>query len=153
MADQSNKILKQWFQALEKDIKKATPSATGETRKSIHTILTKTGGMIVGGAQINAIIDGRKPTRPGAKKGNPTVQEQMLKYIKALNIRPREAEMTQLSLSWAFAKAIHRDGYEGRGPIYDKVITQQRINSLVGSLLKEKGTAIQSDTIKQFKFA
>ena len=68
MAKDSKDIIKQFGNQLTEDIKKAIPVGTGETRDSVNIEFTKSGFIIRGGAQIGAIIDGRKPTSSGAKK-------------------------------------------------------------------------------------
>jgi hypothetical protein len=153
MAEDSTKnILKTFGNKLTEDIKKAIPRGTGATQDSVYIEFTKTGFIIRGGAQIGAIIDGRKPTGPGAKKGNPTVQESVLKWIKAKGIRPKESSMSEVSLSWAIANSIHKNGYKGKGNIFKNVITSQRIASLTTALIKNETTVIQSQIIKDFKF-
>jgi len=152
MADESKNIIKKFGNRLTEDIKKAIPKGTGQTADSVNIEFTKSGFIIRGGAQIGAIIDGRKPTGPGAKKGNPTVQESVYLWIKAKGIRPRESSMSDVSLSWAIANSIHKNGYKGKGNIFKNVITESRINSLTSLLMANETTAIQSQVIKQFKF-
>jgi hypothetical protein len=151
MAKDSKEIIKQFGNKLTEDIKKAIPKGTGETQDSVNITFTKSGFVIRGGAQIGAIIDGRKPTRSGAKKGNPTLQESVLGWIEALRIKPRESSMSQVSLSWAIANSIHKNGYEGKGNIFKNVFTQSRINSLTETLISNEAISIQSNLIKQFK--
>ena len=152
MAEDSKQIIKQFGNKLTEDIKRAIPKGTGETAESVNIEFTKSGFIIRGGAQIGAIIDGRKPTSAGAKKGNPTVQESVLKWIKAKGITPRESSMSDVSLSWAMANSIHKNGFKGRGNIFAKVITKQRIASLTETLISNEAIAIQSKVIKEFKF-
>jgi len=153
MAGNSENIIKQFAENLEKDIKAAIPVATGSTRDSVHTVFrSKKGFDIFVGSQINQIINGRGPTKPGAKKGNPTLQQMMLEYIKAKSIRPREAGMTELQLSWAFAMSIHKKGFKGRGNIFANIITKTRIDSFTNVLLKDRIAVIQSDVIKNIQF-
>jgi hypothetical protein len=156
--DNSSEIIKEFGNSLTADIKKAIPKGTGATADSVNIEYTKdkkgniTGFIIRGGAQIGAIIDGRKPTKAGAKKGNPTVQQSVLAWIKAKGIRPKEASMNEVSLSWAISKSIHKKGYRGKGNIFADVITKSRIDSLTKTLIKSKTLAIQSDVIKEIKF-
>lgn len=152
MADNTKEIIKQFAEKLTEDIKAAIPVATGETRDSVKMELTKTGFIIRGGAQIGAIIDGRKPTSTGAKKGNPTLREMVLKWIKAKNIRPKESGMSQETLAFLIARSIHKNGYKGRGNIFKNVITQSRIASLTETLIRNEALAIQSNILKEFKF-
>ena len=133
-------------------MKAAVPSATGKTRDSLNIEFTKTGFIIRGGAQIGAIIDGRKPTSAGAKKGNPTVRESVLEWIKAKGIQPKESGMSQETLAFIIARSIHKNGYPGKGNIFKSVITASRITSLTQTLIRNEGIAIQSQLIKEFNF-
>lgn len=147
-------IIRQFGDALLIDMKKAIPSATGKTAESMEVIYDKNGlgFKILGGRQIGAIIDGRGPTKQGAKAGPITVQEQILEWIKSKRIQPKESTMSQLSLSWAISTSIHKRGTRGKGNIFDKVITASRIDSISRTLLDSKNTVAGSDVIKQFKF-
>ena len=152
MADNSKDIIKQFGNSLLKDMKAAVPSATGKTRDSLNIEFTKTGFIIRGGAQIGAIIDGRKPTSAGAKKGNPTVKESILEWIKAKNIQPKESGMTKETLAFLMARSIHKNGYPGKGNIFKSVITASRISSLTETLIRNEALLIQSSLIKEFNF-
>jgi hypothetical protein len=154
----SSEIIKQFGVSLTDDIKKAIPKGTGATADSVNIEYKKgkdgkiTGFTIRGAAQIDAIIDGRKPTSAGATKGNPTVQQSVLEWIRAKGITPREASMTDVSLSWAISKSIHKKGYRGKGNIFADVITKSRFDSLTKTLIQSKTAAIQSDVIKEIDF-
>ena len=152
MADNSKDIIKQFGNNLLKDMKAAVPSATGKTRDSLNIEFTKTGFIIIGGAQIGAIIDGRKPTSAGAKKGNPTVRESILEWIKAKGIQPKESGMSQETLAFIISRSIHKNGYPGKGNIFKSVITASRISSLTETLIRNETLLIQSNLIKEFNF-
>lgn len=152
MSKETDEILKQFAEQLEKDLKAKVPVASGKTRDSIHTVFEKKGFTIFGGAQISAIIDGRKPTKRGAKKGTPTLQQLILMWIRERSIRPRESNMSLKSLSWAMANSIHMNGYRGQGNIFETVLTKSRFNSLTKSLLKQRTVEIKSDVVKEIKF-
>jgi len=152
MADNSKDIIKQFGNNLLKDMKAAVPSATGKTRDSLNIEFTKTGFIIRGGSQIGAIIDGRKPTSAGAKKGNPTVRESVLEWIKAKGIQPKESGMSQETLAFIISRSIHKNGYPGKGNIFKSVITASRISSLTETLIRNETLLIQSNLIKEFNF-
>lgn len=152
MANNSEKIIQQFSKALSVDLKKAIPVASGKTRDSLRVDNRKKGFTIFVGAQINAIIDGRKPTKTGAKKGSPTLQKIILDWIKVSSITPRESSMSLESLSWAISNSIHRDGVKGKGDIFAGIITKSRIDSLTKTILKDRLPEVQSDLIKSIKF-
>jgi hypothetical protein len=145
------KIVKTFADALVKDMAKAIPSASGKTAKSLRTELTPNGFVIYGGEQIGAIIDGRKPTKNGAPKGNPTLQEEIFSWIKSRSIRPKESNMSQVSLSWVISRSIHKKGYKGKGNIFKELLSLKNFSSLTSMLAQEKAITIQSSIINQYK--
>lgn len=149
----SNEQIKQFGEALLNDAKKALDpyKATGKTADSIKIKFRDKGFTITGNASIGALIYGRKPTSSGASKSSPTLQRQILEWIKAKNITPRESSMSQQSLSWVISRHIHMNGYKGKGDIFAGVINQSRINAFSKSLLKNQSTIAMSEIIKQFK--
>lgn len=148
MSDRSEEIIKQFGEDLVKDIKAAIPSATGKTRETVRIEFRKKGFDIYVGAQVGAIINGRKPTSSGASKGTPTLQQKILGWIRARSITPRESGMSVESLSWVMSNSIHKKGYPGKGNIFAEVINKKRFNSLTKTLLKDGFTSVQSDIIK-----
>lgn len=94
---------------------------------------------------ISVLIDGRPPTRSGATKGSPTLQQIIRKWIDTKGIIPRERNgqiPTLEQLSWAISKSIHMKGdllYQrgGGNNIFDGIITESRIDNLL-NLIGEK---------------
>lgn len=65
------------------------------------------------GREFNYIMTlehGRGPTKRGAKKGNPTLRESILAWIKQRNIQPEG--ISQKSLAYLISRKIHREGTE-----------------------------------------
>lgn len=151
MSKRSEEIIKQFGNDLVRDIKKAIPVATGRTRDSVRIEFRKNGFDIYVGAQVGAIINGRKPTSPGAVAGTPTLQQEILQWMRAKSITPRESNMTIESLSWAISKSIHQKGYPGKGNIFKDVLTKSRLDALTKALFKDKLLSIDSDIIKDIK--
>lgn len=147
----SKEIIKQFGDKLVGDVKGALPKATGKTAASVKIDYTDDGFTITGNASIGALVNGRKPTKSGAKKGNPTLQQSILEWIQALSIQPREESMTQLQLSWAISNSIHRKGTIGIPDLFDDVLSSNRFDSLAKTLLNEQTTVISSQILNQFK--
>lgn len=148
-------IIKQFADALAKDMQVQLDryTATGETRDSIEVVIDK-GGLgfkILGAKHIGALIDGRKPTSEGAKESDPTLQEQIFKWIKAKSIQPKERSMSVSSLAFLISRSIHENGYKGKGDIFKTVLNDQRFNSVSESLLDSKTTVASSNILKEFK--
>ena len=78
---------------------------------------------------IMTLETGRGPTKEGAKAGNPTLQENILTWLKQRGIQP--TDITQESLAYLMARKIHREGTQ----VYKDYT------------LKGKGTGILLDVI------
>jgi hypothetical protein len=124
---------------------------------SIEAEVTDTSLVITASPYINVLIDGRPPTSAGAKRGNPTLQQIIRKWIDDKGITPRIDKSGRLptkdQLSWAISKSIHLYGdrlYQrgGGNNIYDSIITPQRIDNLLSLLADQYYTIIKSITVK-----
>ena len=152
----SNEIIKQFGDSLTKDLKSSIPKATGATANSVRIEYKTSKGKITGFniwgfESIGALINGRKPTGSGASKGNPTLQQSLLIWIKAKGITPNDTNMTQVSLSWAISKSIHKNGYKANQKVAD-VFSKIRLKSFANTLVDSESIEIQSKVIKEFSF-
>jgi hypothetical protein len=96
--------------------------------------------------------DGRKPTSPGAPRGNPTLQEIILKWIDDKGLIPdlityksgRIQDMTdaKLSLSWVISQKIHREGYPQKINFYKVIETNSLKDDLDIYYVKEIRTRL-----------
>ncbi len=147
----SKEIIKQFGEQLVNDIKKALPKASGKTAASVVIDFQDNGFTISGNSSIGALINGRKPTSSGAKKGSPTLQESILEWVQTMSIQPRESNMTQLQLSWAISNSIHKKGTKGHPNLLQHELSPSRFDSLTKTLLDEQTTVISSQILNQFK--
>ncbi len=127
-------ILEQFAEALTKDVK----SVTKRFSPTIENVVSDTGFAILGSPYISTLIDGRPPTSATAKKGNPTLQEIIYKWVQDKGITAKVNEqgkaVSQLSLSWAISNSIHMHGdllYQrgGGNNIFSSIINQNRLNA------------------------
>lgn len=144
-------ILEKWGNEVIKDMKQSLPKATGKTQNSLELKTSFNSLEILGAKHIGAIINGRKPTSSGAVKGNPTLQESILEWIEALSIQPKEANMSQLALSWAISKSIHKKGYKGKGDIFKGIFTDKRIEDLEERMLARATSNINEEIFKTWQ--
>lgn len=143
MEDVFNKIAKD----LMDDMRNVIPKASGKTAQSLEAKVTPTGFEILGDKHIKNLIDGRKPTGSGATKGNPTVQQSILAWIRSKNIQPNDPKMTQESLSWAISKSIHKKGFKGKGNFFKPILTDKRFDS-ISSIVLNAQVEVTSNIIK-----
>ena len=146
-------IINELMERLIKGVKESLPNVSGKTANSVKGSVDKNklGFQITGGLQIGALVNGRKPTSAGAKKGSPTLQEMIYDWVKAKSIQPRESSMTQLQLSWAISQSIHKNGYKGDTRLFDDVLNGTSINEAASKFLTNRAFMVQSDILKQFK--
>jgi len=105
---------------------------------------------------IRVLIDGRGPTRAGAKRGNPTLQQTILSWINRHSITARANKQGKIptpeQLSWAISKSIHLRGTKlyqqgGGNNIYDNIITNARIENLLNLLTNKFRVEIKAINI------
>lgn len=142
-------ILQQFADALVPELK----SVSGRFAPSIESEVTDTSMTIYASPYIRVLIDGRGPTRTGASKGSPTLQQIIRAWIDQKSITPRANANgiipTLDQLSWAISKSIHAKGtllYQrgGGNNIYDTIITKSRIDNLVSLIGQKYFTQIQT---------
>lgn len=143
-------ILKKLGEELALEMKMKVPRVSGKTADSIEVQSDATSFTILGDKTIGALINGRKPTSASAPKGSPTLQEKIFEWIKIKGIQPNEPSMSQLSLSWAISKSIHKNGYKGKGNFFEQVLNQNRIDKISDALLTKVSEAT-SNIIKDLK--
>jgi hypothetical protein len=123
---------------------------------SISYEVTENSLIITASPYIRVLIDGRAPTRSGAKRGNPTLQELILAWINRHSITPRANKdgkvPTTEQLSWMISKSIHKYGTKlyqqgGGNNIFDTIITVDRIENLVNLMANKFYTEIQAINI------
>jgi hypothetical protein len=149
--DNTEEIINQFAEELLREYKAAVPVASGKTRDSLRIETRPTGFTMYGGAQISALINGRKPTSSGASSSGETLQQAILGWIKAKSISPRDG-ISQVSLSWAISKSIHRDGIKPKGNFFEGILTKSRIDSLTKTILTDVQPVLLSDIIKDVQF-
>lgn len=104
--------VRQKAETLEEDLRirlrSADRFATGETQEEIRQTTEQDGmGVTVtfyAPKHTWALEFGRGPTRDGAPKGNPTLVEQIEKWMTAKGL---------VGSPWPIAQKIHKEGYEG----------------------------------------
>ena len=136
MAETDREILQQFGEALVPEIKKVSKGFADTIEMEVDDdSLT-----IYASPYISVLIDGRAPTKSGAKRGSPTLQQSLRDWIDRHSIAPRPNDKGKIptldQLSWAMSKSIHLYGdrlYQqgGGNNIFDGVITESRIDTLL----------------------
>jgi hypothetical protein len=135
-------ILKKFAEDVIAGIRSRIPNVTGESSASLAYRIDAEGLTIYSSKKYFTVLEtGRKPTSPGAPKGNPTLREQILEWVKAKPIIPND--ITQESLAYLISRKIHEEGsllYRQGGKsgvisesINDKVVKEKLIDVLSDS--------------------
>lgn len=149
-------ILQQFGQKIVPELKKVSKRFAD----SIEMEVEDDSLTITASPYIRTLIDGRPPTSPNAIKGNPTLQQIIRKWIDTKGIAPRPNQFgvipTLDQLSWAISKSIHMYGdrlYQrgGGNDIFDGIITEDRIDSLLAILGENYYNRIQAINLKELK--
>ena len=102
--------------------------------------------LITGDEHIGVLVHGRPPTTANPVIGPKSLQKLILEWIPTKSITPKALPNGRIptveQLSWAISKSIHMKGdllYQrgGGSDIFDAVISQDRIDSLL-TLIEEK---------------
>jgi hypothetical protein len=128
--------LKEIFQRFIDEVEPQIKQVVGSFAPTIESEVKDYSFTIYASPYIRVLIDGRKPTREGATRGNPTLQMVILDWIKRKSIQPDKPNMTQESLSWAISKSIHKNGtllYQrgGGNRIFDNILTVDKEEKLL----------------------
>jgi hypothetical protein len=128
--------LKEIFQRFIDEVEPQIKQVVGSFAPTIESEVKDYSFTIYASPYIRVLIDGRKPTREGASKGNPTLQMVILDWIRRKSIQPDKPNMTQESLSWAISKSIHKRGtllYQrgGGNRIFDNILTVDKEEKLL----------------------
>lgn len=128
--------LKEIFQRFIDEVEPQIKQVVGSFAPTIESEVKDYSFTIYASPYIRVLIDGRKPTREGAAKGNPTLQMVILDWIRRKSIQPDKPNMTQEGLSWAISKSIHKRGtllYQrgGGNRIFDNILTVDKEEKLL----------------------
>lgn len=128
--------LKEIFQRFIDEVEPQIKQVVGSFAPTIESEVKDYSFTIYASPYIRVLIDGRKPTREGAAKGNPTLQMVILDWIRRKSIQPDKPNMTQEGLSWAISKSIHKNGtllYQrgGGNRIFDNILTVDKEEKLL----------------------
>ena len=129
-------ILKQFGEKIVPELKAVSKGFAD----SIEAEYTDTSLTITASPFIRVLIDGRGPTRSGAKSGAVTLRQRIFLWIEKNGIQARAMANgktpTSEQLSFMMARSIHRKGtllYQrgGGNNIFDTIITPSRIENLL----------------------
>ena len=113
--------------ALIQSVKDNGRYATGDTVASIKIVQTETRAQLVAAPYFYALEQGRKPTKQGATKGDPTLYTVIQKWCKAKGIDVKAA--------WPIAQSIHQNGYPGRIGVISGPLSKENVSAALAPAL------------------
>lgn len=129
----NDEIIKEEIDSILEDIialyKSSGRKASGQFEEGLEVVYEPNKATIKG----FVYLAGRGKTKKKGKAGEPTVQQQILKWLKIKGIKSVRADISQKSLAYLIARKIHREGTKRSEwlKIYEEVITDERINSII----------------------
>lgn len=129
----NDEIIKEEIDAILVDIidvyNKSGRRASGEFEKGLEAVYEHNKGTIRG----FVYLAGRGATKKKGKAGEPTLQDQILSWLKTKGIRPLNKKMKLRSLAYLIARKIHKEGTKRSEwlKVYEEVITPERIDSII----------------------
>lgn len=129
----TDEIIKEEVSAILSDIltayEESGRKASGQFAEGLQAIYEPNKATIRG----FVYLAGRGKTKKKGKAGEPTVQEQILKWLKTRGIRPIEKKMNLKTLAYLIERKIHEEGTNSSDwlKVYEQVITPERIESII----------------------
>lgn len=129
----TDEVIKEEIQSILDDIIKVYESsgrkASGQFKEGLEAVYEPNKATIRG----FVYLAGRGRTKKKGKPGEPTVLQQILKWIKTKGIRPIGDKISIKSLAYLITRKIHKEGTKRSEwlKIYEQVITPQRISDII----------------------
>jgi hypothetical protein len=132
----NDEIIKEEIDAILEDIltvyEQSGRKVSGQFEEGLEAVYSHNSATIKG----FVYLAGRGKTKKKGKAGEPTLQEQILKWIKARGITAIEDNVSQSSLAYLIARKIHKEGTNRSEwlRIYEQVITPERIDGIISRI-------------------
>ena len=129
----TDEIIKEEIEAILSDIltvyEQSGRKASGQFAEGLEAVYEPNKATIKG----FIYLAGRGKTKNKGKAGEPTVKEQILKWLKTRGIKPLEEGMKLSSLAYLIARKIHKEGTNRSDwlRVYEQVITPERIQKII----------------------
>lgn len=154
MTDQE--ILQQFAETVVPELRKVAGKSFGA---SIDYETTEDSLEIYGSPFISVLVDGRRPTKSGVRS-NPSLRDRIQFWIEEKGIQPKPDANGNIpsieSLSFMIARSIHKKGTllfqrGGGNNIFDTVLTNDRLESLLSLFGEKYINTIESGVLRELK--
>ena len=130
--------------------------ASGESAKSLKSKVSEKGdisrGILTGRDYFLQQEEGRGPTPQGARKSQPTLKDNIRKWIDFKGIGSGKTRKEKEGIAFVIARKIHQEGWNKNGARLDitKIIKEEK-KSLVKSTLGLSVDRFRSDILRAFR--
>ncbi len=154
MTDQE--ILQQFAETVVPELRKVAGKSFGA---SIDYETTSDSLEIYGSPFISVLVDGRRPTKSGVRS-NPSLKERIQFWIEEKGIQPKPDANGNIpsieSLAFMITRSIHKKGTllfqrGGGNNIFDTVLTNDRLESLLSLFGEKYLNTIESGVLRELK--
>jgi hypothetical protein len=130
----------------------APMKASGRTSDSIHAVATDMSVEVLSLRSIGTAEYGRKPTRPDAPKGNPTLFDQIKEWAKIRGIITDLDDKEQLGIVYAITKKIHAEGWKTKlNKPLSSVTDAINLDMLLRGIVAYQVSVYESGILKELK--
>lgn len=150
----NREVISNFLERKRREIISRINQATGRTARRIFSVVDHAGGTLYGPSYIEALEDGRGPTRV-ATPSKPTLREAIEEWLehRSFSLKPGQ---TKKSLSYAIAASIHRQGTRlfqrgGKSGVLSQTITEQSFDELLEQLADVNSVTIATEVVNKFK--
>lgn len=150
----NREVIANFLERKKQEIISRINQATGKTARRIFWSADQTGGILYGPHYIQALEDGRGPTR-NRTPNRPTLREAIEEWLEYRSITPRPGQ-TKKDLAYAIAASIHRRGTllfqrGGKSGVLSEPITERSFDELLERLAVINSITVSTEVVNKFK--
>lgn len=139
----SKEIITKFIDTLRVDVinsmQSSGQSATGQTAAQLQIYNDESDQTLTGPFWIDTLEFGRKPTKPGAPAGTPTVYENIVAWATAKGIPEFETndKGQKINVWRAITAHIHKYGYEGKPGVLSAPLGDDNVNNRLADTMEQ----------------
>lgn len=150
----NREIIAAFFEKRKEAIIARINQASGKTARRIFYTVDNTGGTLYGPDYIEALEDGRGPTKVSTPS-KPTLREAIEEWLQYVAISPPPGK-TKRDLAYAIAASIHAKGTKlfqqgGKSGVLSETITEAAFADLLNELSNIELLRVSTDVVNKFK--
>lgn len=150
----NREVIANFLERKKQEIISRINQATGKTARRIFWVADPLGGILYGPHYIEALEDGRGPTR-NTTPSKPTLREAIEEWLEHRSITLRPGQ-TKKDLAYAIAASIHAKGTRlfqrgGKSGVLSNTITEGSFSELLEQLADVNSVSVATEVVNRFK--